>query len=48
MIDEAGFTLDEKKVLRFLLQGKSDSQIALELGIARRTVEFHLTEYMGR
>lgn len=32
----------EKDVARILLQGKSNKQIALELGITTRTVEFHL------
>jgi DNA-binding CsgD family transcriptional regulator len=32
----------EKDVVRILLQGKSNKQIALELGISNRTVEFHL------
>lgn len=32
----------EKDVARILLQGKSNKQIALELGISKRTVEFHL------
>ena len=32
----------EKQVLELLLQGKSNKQIALSLGIAERTAEFHL------
>lgn len=32
----------ERDVARILLQGKSNKQIALELGISNRTVEFHL------
>jgi DNA-binding CsgD family transcriptional regulator len=32
----------ERDVVRVLLQGKSNKQIALELGISNRTVEFHL------
>ena len=32
----------EKDVARILLQGKSNKQIAVELGITNRTVEFHL------
>jgi DNA-binding CsgD family transcriptional regulator len=32
----------EQDVARVLLQGKSNKQIALELGISNRTVEFHL------
>lgn len=33
----------EKEVVALLLQGKSNQQIALALGIRERTVEFHLT-----
>jgi DNA-binding CsgD family transcriptional regulator len=33
----------EKEVVELLLQGKSNKQIALALGISNRTVEFHLT-----
>ena len=36
------FSDREKDVARILLQGKSNKQIALELGISNRTVEFHL------
>lgn len=36
------FSEREKEVLKLLLQGKSNKQIALELGISNRTVEFHL------
>src|SRR5258706_10667161 len=32
----------EKEVVELLLQGKSNKQIALALGISDRTVEFHL------
>jgi DNA-binding NarL/FixJ family response regulator len=32
----------EKDVVELLLQGKSNKQIALTLGIAETTVEFHL------
>lgn len=32
----------EKEVVDLLLQGKSNKQIALALGIAKSTVEFHL------
>lgn len=32
----------EKEVIRLLLQGKGNKQIAHELGISERTVEFHL------
>jgi DNA-binding CsgD family transcriptional regulator len=33
----------EKQVVDLLMQGKSNKQIALQLGITNRTVEFHLT-----
>ena len=38
----SSFSEREKDVARILLQGKSNKQIALELGISNRTVEFHL------
>ena len=37
------FSAREKEVIAPLLEGKSNKQIALELGIAQRTVEFHLS-----
>lgn len=37
------FSAREKEVIALLLVGKSNKQIALELGIAQRTVEFHLS-----
>ena len=40
--DEVHFSEREKEVISLLLQGKSNKQMALELGIAQRTVEFHL------
>lgn len=36
------FSEREKDVVRLLLQGKGNKQIALDLGISSRTVEFHL------
>ena len=41
-IDSNQFTDREKDVVKLLLQGKSNKQIALELSISNRTVEFHL------
>ena len=41
-IDSNQFSEREKDVVKLLLQGKSNKQIALELGISNRTVEFHL------
>jgi DNA-binding NarL/FixJ family response regulator len=37
------FTEREAQVIQLLLQGKSTSQIALQLGICTRAVEHHLT-----
>jgi DNA-binding NarL/FixJ family response regulator len=37
------FTEKELQVIQLLLQGKSTSQIALQLGICTRAVEHHLT-----
>jgi DNA-binding CsgD family transcriptional regulator len=41
-IDSNQFSEREKDVVKLLLLGKSNKQIALELGITNRTVEFHL------
>ena len=38
----------EKEVTRLVLQGRSNKQIALALGIAVRTVEFHLKNVYGK
>ncbi len=40
--DTQRFSEREKDVIELLLQGKSNKQIALDLGISTRTVEFHL------
>ena len=37
------FSEREKDVIKLLTQGKSNKQIAFELGISNRTVEFHLS-----
>jgi len=37
------FTERELEVIQLLLQGKSTSKIALQLGICTRAVELHLT-----
>ena len=42
MIPDVDLSKREKEVLRLVLQGKSNKQIALSLGISIRTVEFHL------
>ena len=41
-IDDNQFSEREKEVIRLLLQGKSNKQIALSLGISASTVEYHL------
>jgi DNA-binding CsgD family transcriptional regulator len=47
-MDNHYFSERENDVIRFLLQGKSNKQIALELGIASRTVEFHLSNIYAK
>src|SRR5688572_26808987 len=42
MSDNSQFTEREKEVTKHLLQGKSNKQIALALGISASTVEYHL------
>lgn len=41
-INSSQFSEREKDVVKLLLQGKGNKQIAFELGISNRTVEFHL------
>ena len=38
----------EEEVIALLLQGKSNKEIALLLGISKRTVEFHLTNIYAK
>ena len=42
------FSKREKDIIRLLLQGKGNKQIALELEISNRTVEFHLSNIYGK
>ena len=42
MLPDVPLSKREKEVLNLVLQGKSNKQIALSLGITIRTVEFHL------
>jgi DNA-binding CsgD family transcriptional regulator len=42
------FSKREKDVIKLLVQGKSNKQIALELGISNRTVEFHLSNIYAK
>ncbi len=37
------FTMRESQVMRLLLQGETNQQIAAQLGVSARAVEFHLT-----
>jgi DNA-binding CsgD family transcriptional regulator len=47
-IDSNQFSEREKDVAKLLLQGKGNKQIALELGISNRTVEFHLSNIYAK
>src|SRR5215216_1025794 len=38
----------EKQVSELLVQGKSNKQIALALGVSQRTVEFHLSKVYAK
>jgi len=42
------FSQRERDVIRLLLQGKGNKQIALDLGISSRTVEFHLSNIYNK
>lgn len=46
--DNNPFSEREKDVIQLLLQGKGNKQIALALGIASRTVEFHLSNVYAK
>lgn len=41
-IDDVQFSAREKETINLLLQGKSNKQIALDLGVSVSTIEFHL------
>jgi DNA-binding CsgD family transcriptional regulator len=41
-MDISQFSKREKEVVELLLQGKSNKQIALALGVSQNTVEYHL------
>ncbi len=43
MAGKIGFTERENEIIGLLLQGKSNKQMALALGVSVRTVEFHLS-----
>ncbi|NPV57112.1 MAG: helix-turn-helix transcriptional regulator [Anaerolineae bacterium] len=42
------FSEKEKAVIDLLLQGKSNKQIALDLGVSSRTIEFHLSNIYAK
>ncbi len=44
----AGLTAREVEVLRLVAQGLSDAQVAEQLVISPRTVNFHLTSLYGK
>jgi DNA-binding CsgD family transcriptional regulator len=46
--DSNQFSEREKDVVKLLLRGKSNKQIALDLGISTRTVEFHLSNIYAK
>ncbi len=48
MIPDVPLSKREKEVLKLVLQGKSNKQIALSLDIAVRTVEFHLKNVFAK
>jgi DNA-binding CsgD family transcriptional regulator len=47
-MDSHQFSERENDLIRLLLEGKSNKQIALELGISSRTVEFHLSRIYAK
>lgn len=44
----ASFSAREREVIELLLQGKSNKQIAVALGVSNRTVEFHLSNIYAK
>ncbi|MDO9028159.1 MAG: response regulator transcription factor, partial [Candidatus Roizmanbacteria bacterium] len=48
MGQQTQFTPREREISALLLQGKSNKQIALALGISVRTVEFHLSNIYAK
>ena len=48
MGDQSQFSEREKQVIKLLIRGKSNKQIALALDIALRTVEFHLSNIYAK
>ncbi len=48
MIAYESFSDREKEVLDLLIQGKSNKQIAMQLGVSNRTIEFHLSNVYSK
>jgi DNA-binding CsgD family transcriptional regulator len=48
MGEQTRFSEREQQVIELLVQGKSNKQIALALGISQRTVEFHLSNIYAK
>jgi non-specific serine/threonine protein kinase len=48
LADSVGLTRREREVLRLLAEGRTDRQIAQELGISPRTVHGHVTNLLGK
>ena len=48
MGEQIRFSEREQQVIELLVQGKSNKQIALALGISQRTVEFHLSNIYAK
>jgi DNA-binding NarL/FixJ family response regulator len=46
--DGASLTRRERQVLELLAQGKSNREIAVELGITLRTAKFHMSAILGK
>ncbi len=46
--DDVHLTMRERTIVKALLAGRSNDEIAAELGVARKTVEAHLTRLFAR
>lgn len=46
--ENSQFTEKESRVISLLLKGKSNSQIASQLGVCTRTIEYHLSRIYQR
>ncbi len=45
---QAGLTEREREVLRLVARGKTNKEIGISLGVAERTVEFHVGNVLGK